>query len=222
MRHTDKQEFIKLLSGFGGCNAAIRVRLGRPTEKKLPIGQESLRTAAEVRLTPDGLWLNGKQIPTTEKGEALLTELYRTYVKDYLKFFKMDTLSRLGFIASEVLLQNVQEERFVPREDRAVVLANKSASLKNDTDYQATILPDNYYPSPSLFVYTLPNIVTGEIAIRNKYFGESSFYVLNREADLQPLAHLAMQQPNTCSVLTGWVECSTKQKWEAHLVLLTK
>ena len=223
MRSTDRREFIKLLSGFGGCNAAIRVRVGAPKKAAAHAVQHcDLHQVAEVRLTTEGAWVNGKQLPATEHGEALLTELYRTYVNEYPKFFKMDTLCRMGFIASELLLQATGEERFVPREDRAIVLGNSSASLKNDTDYQATILPDNYYPSPSLFVYTLPNIVTGEIAIRNKYFGESSFYVLQREADLQPLAELAMQQPDTRSVLTGWVECSTKQNWYAHLVLLTK
>ena len=42
--------------------------------------------------------------------------------------------------------------------------------------FQETIQhADSYYPSPALFVYTLPNIVTGEIAIRNKYYGETSF-----------------------------------------------
>lgn len=222
MRHTDKREFIKLLSGFGGCNAAIRVRLGAQQEA-MPLHEKViLKPMAEVRLRPEGIRLNGQQLPTTETGEALLTELYRTYIKDYPKYFKMDTLSRLGFVAAEILLQSIGEERFAAREDRAIVLGNSSASLKNDTDYQATILPDNYYPSPSLFVYTLPNIVTGEIAIRSKYYGESSFYVLEHEADLMPLANMAMQQRNTRSVLAGWVECSTKENWEAHLVLLTK
>ena len=109
----------------------------------------------------------------------MLVELYREYVKDYPKFFKMDTLSRLGFMAAELLLQAEGAERFVPREDRAVILANRSASIKNDKDYLETISEGNYYPSPALFVYTLPNIVTGEIAIRNKYLGETAFYVLD-------------------------------------------
>jgi hypothetical protein len=31
--------------------------------------------------------------------------------------------------------------------------------------------------SPALFVYTLPNIVMGEIAIRNQFKGENTFFV---------------------------------------------
>lgn len=224
VRHTDKREFIKLLSGFGGCNAAVRICTGTPATatSDCATAKRELHRKAEIHITPHAIRLNGAPLPVTQQGEALLTELYRTYVKDYPKFFKMDTLSRLGFIASEILLGSTGEERFVPREDRAVVLANRSASLKNDTDYQATIAPDNYYPSPALFVYTLPNIVTGEIAIRNKYYGESSFYVLDDQADLLQMAQTAMQQPSVGSVLTGWVECSTKDNWEAHMVLLTE
>ena len=35
----------------------------------------------------------------------------------------------------------------------------------------------NDIASPSLFVYTLPNIVTGEICIRNNFKGEDAFFV---------------------------------------------
>ena len=105
--------------------------------------------------------LNGQPVATNEQGEKMLVELYRRYVKDYPKFFKMDTLSKLGFVASELLLQAEGAERFVPREDRAVVFFNRSASLQADTAYQATIQdPENFFPSPAAFVYTLPNITT--------------------------------------------------------------
>ena len=92
-----------------------------------------------VVITPEIVKLNGISINHTEKGNALLTELYRTYMGDYPKFFKMDTLSKLGFVASEMLLKDEGQERFVPREDRAIVLFNKTASLQADTNYQATI-----------------------------------------------------------------------------------
>src|SRR3712207_7060242 len=40
-----------------------------------------------------------------------------------------------------------------------------------------------FFPSPSVFVYTLPNIVTGEIAIRNHYHGETHFFVIPRSEE---------------------------------------
>ena len=121
--------------------------------------------------------LNGKTLEFGSRGSALLVDIYRRCVGDYPKFFKMDPLSRLGFVASELLLGE-EKPRKQDCEDRAVVLFNRSASLADDLLYQETIQdPGNYYPSPAVFVYTLPNIVTGEIAIRNKYYGETAFYV---------------------------------------------
>lgn len=182
-------------------------------------------TRHEVYITPNEVKVDGKMLRHDENGAAMLTELYRTHVGDYPKFFKMDTLSKLGFVASELLLQAEGGERFVPREDRAVVFFNRSASLQADTAYQATIQdPDNFYPSPAAFVYTLPNIVTGEIAIRNKYFGETSFIVLP-ENDSQIMARElqnAFLDPMTTSVLGGWLDCTDENHFEAHIFLIVK
>ena len=178
-----------------------------------------------VIITPETVKLNGTSIDHTEQGGALLTELYRARVGDYPKFFKMDTLSKLGFVASEMLLKDEGQERFVPREDRAVVLFNKTASLQADTNYQATIQdPENFFPSPAAFVYTLPNIVTGEIAIRNKYYGETSFIVME-SCDAHIMARQLMnafQDPMTQSILGGWLDCNDENHFEARLFLIEK
>ena len=178
-----------------------------------------------VIITPETVKLNGTSIDHTEQGGALLTELYRARVGDYPKFFKMDTLSKLGFVASEMLLKDEGQERFVPREDRAVVLFNKTASLQADTNYQATIQdPENFFPSPAAFVYTLPNIVTGEIAIRNKYYGETSFIVMEL-CDAHIMARQLMnafQDPMTQSILGGWLDCNDENHFEARLFLIEK
>ena len=178
-----------------------------------------------VVITPETVKLNGIDINHTEQGNALLTELYRAYVGDYPKFFKMDTLSKLGFVASEMLLKDEGQKRFVLREDRAVVLFNKTASLQADTCYQSTIQdPENFFPSPAAFVYTLPNIVTGEIAIRNKYYGETSFIVLE-SCDAHIMARQLMnafQDPITQSILGGWLDCYDENHFEARLFLIEK
>ena len=178
-----------------------------------------------VIITPEAVKLNGVNMSHAEQGNALLTELYRAHVGDYPKFFKMDTLSKLGFVASEMLLKDEGEERFVPREDRAVVLFNRTASLQADTNYQATIQdPENFFPSPAAFVYTLPNIVTGEIAIRNKYYGETSFIVME-SCDAQIMARQLMnafQDPMTQSILGGWLDCTDENHFEARLFLVEK
>ena len=161
----------------------------------------------EIEITPTSVILDGQPIPVSQTGEKMLVELYRRYAGDYPKFFKMDTLSRLGFIAAELLLKDEQVE--------AVILANRSASIKNDTDYLATITDDNYYPSPALFVYTLPNIVTGEIAIRHHIQGETSFYILDKPEELNPLLETIQT-----SALAGWCECSEPNTFYAKLQII--
>ena len=145
----------------------------------------------------------------------MLVELYRHYAGDYPKFFKMDTLSRLGFIAAEILMKH-SELSILPSD---VILANKSASIKNDTDYLQTITNGNYYPSPALFVYTLPNIVTGEIAIRHQIYGETSFYILENEEQLQDIIRSSLTAHRS-SLLTGWCECSQENEFYAKLQII--
>ncbi|GHT01313.1 hypothetical protein AGMMS49525_01690 [Bacteroidia bacterium] len=141
-------------------------------------------------------------------GKEYLTSVYRSLGIDYPKFFKMDNLSKLGFLASELIFKD-DPSRFVPREDLAVIGFNRSASLEADTAYQATIQDNkNYFPSPAAFVYTLPNIVTGEIAIRNKFYGETSFYIseqFDAEQIFRTVNH-AFQDKKTRSVLAAWIE----------------
>jgi hypothetical protein len=106
-----------------------------------------------------------------------LKSLYGRIGSDYRKFHKMDALSKLGFLSSELLLAGFDRE--TPKEDMGIILFNRSASLEADVKFQQTIRRrDDFFPSPSDFVYTLPNIVMGEIAIRNKIHGETVFYVL--------------------------------------------
>ena len=57
----------------------------------------------------------------TIPGNTSLTGLYAEKVGNYPKFFKMDTLSKLGFLATELLLEG-EADRFISREDRAVLL----------------------------------------------------------------------------------------------------
>lgn len=174
-----------------------------------------------IRITPTVIEVDSRPLPLKERGGKLLVEAYRALGGDYPKFFKMDTLCRLGFVASELLLRASGDTR-QGCADRAVVIVSRSASLQADTQFQATIQdPENFYPSPACFVYTLPNIVTGEIAIRNKYYGETMSYVL-AERDPRLIAELlrnTLAAPFTHDVIGGWMECGGPDKFEAALVI---
>lgn len=170
-----------------------------------------MRVTHEIEITTSSVLLDGQPIAVENTGDKLLVELYRRFAGDYPKFFKMDTLCRLGFVAAEILLQKEKVE--------AVVLANRSASIKNDTDYLATIADGHYYPSPSLFVYTLPNIVTGEIAIRHHIQGETAFYILDQPEQLESIIRSQINE-HSAPILAGWVECNASNMYYAKLQII--
>jgi len=164
-----------------------------------------------------------KHIGLSFKNPAEIVDFYRSLHVDYPKFFKMDGLSKLGFVASEMIFKD-DENRFVPREDIAVLCFNSSSSLDIDFQYQATIEDNNdYFPSPSLFVYTLPNIVTGEIAIRNKFFGETSFYICKNFDEEQVFRTVlnVFSDKSINFVLVAWIEYFNNI-FEVKMFLVTK
>ncbi|GGX25074.1 3-oxoacyl-ACP synthase [Aquimarina muelleri] len=148
---------------------------------------------------------------------------YRSFEINYPKFFKMDGLSKLAFLASEVLLSrekiNTEEENNI-----AIVFSNKSSSLDTDKKHQESIQDkDNYYPSPAVFVYTLPNICIGEISIKYKLHSENSFFIFdsfNAEYLLEYTKSL-LSTNKAKEVLCGWVEFNGIE-YEAFLYLVSK
>jgi 3-oxoacyl-[acyl-carrier-protein] synthase-1 len=207
-----KGGFIKMLSGFGGVNAALLFENEGGSE-----GQNRGIMKEET-----SLYIK-KQVHLSFKRPAEMSEFYRSLQIDYPKFFKMDNLSKLGFLAAEKVFEGT-EKRFEPREDMALICFNRSASLEIDAQYQATIEDnDQYFPSPSLFVYTLPNICAGEMAIRNRIFGETSFYV-TEDFDAEQVFEVvqnAFFDKMIQEVLVAWIE-STEEKHEVFMCLIDK
>lgn len=125
----------------------------------------------------------------------------------YPKFFKMDNLSKLAFLGAELLLRNVVDP---DREnDIALLLSNKSSSLDTDFNYQQSISdPENYFPSPAVFVYTLPNICLGEISIRHQLKSENTFFIFEafNPGFLASYADILLDAGKAGKVLCGWVE----------------
>lgn len=219
---TEKESFVKMISGFGGCNGAVRVGLERGADNKggrVEVDSH-LRKTHTVRITPTQASVDGKDLPHKEEGRALLVELYRNHVGNYPKFYKMDALSRLGFVASELLLSQDVEGT----EDTAVILFNHSSSTMADKAYLETIKDDAYFPSPSIFIYTLPNIVTGEIAIRHNYHCETSFYILDgrNDAIAEKIVSASFADSATKRVLYGWLDYLDDNNYEAELQLIQR
>ena len=224
---TEKNSFVKMISGFGGGNAAITVTV----DSHLPLDPRPSTFDLQcpthrVTLTPTAAIVDGHPLPDP----PTLTSLYKRYVGDYPKFYKMDGLSRLGFIASELLLQAengqcsmVNGQCSMVNASRAIVLFNQSSSIAADKKYLETIADDDFFPSPSIFVYTLPNIVTGEIAMRNGYHGETSFFILpeRNEEIMQQIIKSTFQDKAVKSLITGWVDYYSDSDYGADLVIIS-
>ena len=245
-RPTDKKGFIKMLSGFGGCNATIWAAKS-PESEMIALSQKEQQeceftTTHAIRITPEEVVLDHQKLwegnqNANEKLEeqegaghhSLLTSLYKQMIGNYPKFYKMDGLSRLGFVASEILLNAEKGDTDVERreeegerllEERAIIFFNHSSSIASDRNYKESINDkNNYFPSPSIFVYTLPNIVTGEIAIRNHFHGETSFFILpdKDERMMEEILQASCRDAQSKSFLTGWIDYEDERHFEADL-----
>lgn len=169
----------------------------------------SLKITSTCKINNDSIFLNGKLMFKNEDTDETLTRaIYKFLDLTYPKFYKMDILSKYGFLASEMLISNQESLKTYEDDAVALIFANSNSSTLTDLKYQETIAAEKPSPSPSLFVYTLPNILLGEIAIRNKWFGENMFFVLP-SFDAEFLANYAaaiLKNSDTKACLIAWVD----------------
>lgn len=149
---------------------------------------------------------------------------YRFSKINYLKFFKMDNLCKLGFVASDILINKSRIlEKYDPK-NIAIVFSNRASSLDTDRVHQKTInARNNYFPSPSVFVYTLPNIIIGEISIKHKIQGENIFFISNQfnEKLLFNYIRTLFYSTSTDCCITGWIDID-KNSYKAVIYIIEK
>ncbi|HEU0135987.1 MAG TPA: 3-oxoacyl-ACP synthase [Flavobacterium sp.] len=128
---------------------------------------------------------------------------YRELQINYPKFFKMDNLSKIAFLASEVVLKGNTNRNI------ALLFANRSSSLDTDVKYQNSIADEQqYFPSPAVFVYTLANIGMGEISIKNQLHTENCFFIFDAfdAAFMTSYAKILINTGKAAEVLCAWTE----------------
>ncbi len=172
--------------------------------------------------------LNGEQLIEEETGADLssfLSSVYKTFGSEYPKFYKMDLLSKLGLLTADFLVDAGKSLEQYAGDKVAVVVSNANSSLKTDARYYETIADKTkYYPSPALFVYTLPNILIGEICIKFKIQGESNFFV-SQFVDFKNLFTQSLnllQTRETDALITGWVDFNAQQQCDSILYFIEK
>ncbi|MBS1732786.1 MAG: hypothetical protein JST02_05775 [Bacteroidetes bacterium] len=158
-----------------------------------------------------------------EKGKELnnfLISAYKNMGLNYPKFYKMDNLSRLGWLGTELLLKDSFNKDSYRPEETGIVLSNRNSSFDTDTRYFETT---RAIPSPALFVYTLPNIVIGEISIRHNFKGEHAFFIFEDfdAAFIQEYVEGLLNNSILEACICGWVEVLGNE-YKAFLLLVEK
>ena len=162
-----------------------------------------------IKIENNEIVLDGEtifKIEPTDFGD-FSKQAYRNFEMQYPKFFKMDALSKLAFLGAELLLSPITSSE--AENNIALVLANKSSSLDTDVKYQESISDkENYFPSPAVFVYTLPNICLGEISIRHQLKSENSFFIFEafNPEFMSNYSNILLNSNKADTVLCGWVE----------------
>lgn len=173
-----------------------------------------------VCLNDEKINIDNKSVDFT----TFLVNLYRQLNLNYPKFFKMDSLCKLGILAAEMTLPKKSEFENYEEGKVAVFFSNNSSSIETDRNHVKTISDKNhYFPSPAIFVYTLANIVIGEIAIKHKFTGENAFFVSEKfdEKLMHTYVSIALQNNHTTHALCGWVNVDGNE-YEAFMYYVEK
>lgn len=189
----------------------------------LPYTLKNMSKVIKELIIEQGLvQLNGETFFKGDTNETVtfLKSLYKHIGLKYGKFFKMDSLCKLGFLATEILLDGVEDIK-TETDEVALVFANASSSLNTDVNYQNSIAE---IPSPAVFVYTLPNIVIGEISIRHKFYGEHMFFIQEKynKEELLKYTDSLFAETQTKFAVVGWLEMGMNNEYSAQLMLCSK
>lgn len=164
-----------------------------------------------------------REVPVFEARDKNLPDFllaaYHHFDLNYPKFYKMDNLSKLGWLASEVLLNGIAIKEYQPAEV-GLVLCNANSSLDSDKKYFKSV---SGIASPALFVYTLPNIMTGEICIRNNFKGEGAFFIFEKfdAAFMESYVNDLLNSNILKACICGWVDVLA-DSYKAVLFLVEK
>lgn len=214
---------VKTASGFGGCNAAVVLSLPtiRHRQKQIPFSKALTESVNSITIRPGVVERDGTVIFNSSETDfaPFIREAYKNLGDNNMKFYKMDDLCKLGYVAAGYLLK---ETDYQP-EEIGIILANASSSLDTDCKHQTLISKEgDKAASPAVFVYTLPNVVLGEICIRHKIKGENTFFVCpHYEPDsLEDYARIVMAKGKLRTCIIGWCELMDGQ-YQAEFKQLT-
>lgn len=220
---------LKTASGFGGTNAALLLEyspqdaLTCESPVKVPgamsdetgscagsrisedkVNADVLRT---VLVESSRILLNDKEVYSSDSVDFqdFIRSAFKTVCGPNMKFYKMDSLSKLGYVAAEVLLDGIE----YGEEDCGLILSGVYGSLDTDIRHQQIIDTEtDASASPAVFVYTLPNVVEGEISIRHHIKGENTWFWSDDRtlSDVREYAVLSMSAQDMKYCIVGHID----------------
>lgn len=204
----------------GPRRACVEGKVSLAETRRTPLEEKVLLAEArqadfscrQVSIAHGKILLDGEILFAADPSLPFATFIRAAYTflsLDDRKFYKMDDLCKLGYIAAACLFaKNGGTTGYAPGEV-GIVLGNASSSLDTDRKHQRFIdTMGDREASPAVFVYTLPNVVMGELCIRYKIQGENTFFINDRypESFIREYARLVMQKRRLRACLTGWCE----------------
>lgn len=158
-------------------------------------------------------------------GIKQIKNLIRKYLPGCDNIYKMSRLSQLGILAVELLndaeaLAPCGEENHDQTEETGVCLFSSSSCITADIAYQKTI-QEEFFPVPGLFVYTAPNVVAGDISIKNNYSGDTCFYILpGEDIGVMKMIIEAIYNGFEGNVIAGWLDHYSDDNYKANIYKL--
>lgn len=169
---------LKTASGFGGTNAAVLLT-SSPEAGPVPCLRDAqprkMRKSATVGINAGEVIVNDSVVFSDKSADfgTFIREAFKSRGENNMKFYKMDDLCKLGYVAAAWLLDGIE----FGEEECGMVLSGKYGCLDTDMKHQQIIDKEgDAASSPAVFVYTLPNVVAGEISIRHHIKGENTWF----------------------------------------------
>lgn len=169
---------LKTASGFGGTNAAVLLTSSQeagPVPCLRDAQPRKMRKSTTVEINAGEVLVNDSVVFSDKSADfgTFIREAFKSRGENNMKFYKMDDLCKLGYVAAAWLLDGIE----FGEEECGMVLSGKYGCLDTDMKHQQIIDKDgDAASSPAVFVYTLPNVVAGEISIRHHIKGENTWF----------------------------------------------
>lgn len=172
---TNPHHCLKTASGFGGTNAAVLLSFETPAPASAKKTSSALNPVRRVQISQGQVNVDETSVFVSSQTDfhTFSREAFKSREEANMKFYKMDDLCKLGYLASAWLLDGIE----YGEEECGIVMSGKYGCLDTDIRHQQIIDSEgDSSASPAVFVYTLPNVVAAEISIRHHIKGENIWF----------------------------------------------